>query len=250
MFKIITSLAMFFTALVTSGQVTETRNVSTFNKIEIADGVEVIFTQSPQTSLKAEASDALGLSTLLTQTDGKTLKISCNGNMCESVKVYLSAPEILAIKATSASKVVFTDKIDTRKLNLSLAAGSTFRGIVKSEGAVNLKGKSGSVFNIRVDSKSLSGNFQSGAKVNLSGTSGDVAIHTADDALCNARNFRTENVSVKAGGNSSVQISVKDAIAVDVAGEATVAYFGLPETAVLNPEAVIVSNQRTSVTQN
>ena len=250
MFKIITSLAMFFAGLVANGQVSETRNVSTFNKIEITDGVEVIYTQSQEISVKAEASDGLGLSTLLTQTDGNTLKISCNGNLCETAKVYISAPEIISMRAAKDSKIIVVDRMNTKKFALSLASGSTFNGIVKAAGAVSLKGKSGSVFNILVESAAFHGNFQGGSKVNLSGNSQNAAIRTTDNTLCNARNFKTENVSVKATDESTVFVSVREEIAVEVAGNATVRYFGLPEKTSLNPEAVTVSNPRSSITQN
>lgn len=250
MLKIITSLVVFLAGLTSNGQVSETRTVSTFNKIEITDGVEVIYTQSENTSLKAEASDALGLSTLLTQNDGNTLKISCNGNRNENVKVYVSSPEIISVKASKESKVIFADRVDTKKFALSLNSGSEFRGIVNSESAINLKGKAGSIFNIRIDSQTLYGNFQSGTKVNLSGKSGDASIRTTGNALCSARNFKTDNVNVKAGDESTVEVSVHEAIAVDVTDQASVKYFGLPAKAKLNLEAVTVSNPKSSVTQN
>lgn len=249
MFKIITSLAMFFANLA-AGQTTETRQISAFSKIEVSDGVEVIFTQSPQTSLKAEVSDAPGLSMLLTRNDGKTLKIGCARNMCEKIKVYVSSPDLVSIKASNESKVVFANAIDTEKFSLSLASGSAFSGMVKAEGAVNLKGESGSVFNIRIESRWLYGNFQSGTKVNLSGNGGEVAIRTSDNAFCSARNFKTDKVSIKAAGQSSVEVSVKQAIAVDISDEATVKYFGLPGKTAFSPDAVTLVNPKLSVTQN
>jgi hypothetical protein len=251
MLKIITSLTLFVTGMLANVQ-SETRTVSSFNKLEITDGVEIIFTQSDNYSVRAEASDGLGLSTLLTESKNNTLKISCNGNLNETVRVYVSAPEIISVKAGKNSKIVFTDQLSTNTFDLSLASGATFNGSVKSAGETVLRGKSGSVFNIRLETGALAANFQSGAKVNLSGTSGKTSIRTSDNSLCSARNFRAGKAHVKATGNSSVIISVKEEIAVDVNDDATVKYFGFPGKTSVNPEAVAVSvgNMKSLITQN
>jgi hypothetical protein len=253
MFKIITALTMSVIGLLANAQTTETRDVSPFNKIEITDGVEVIYTQSDHFSLRAETSDALGLSTLLTESKDNTLKITCNGNLCETAKVYLSAPEIVSVKAHRNSKMTVSDRMHTSKLSVVLASGSIFNGVVKSEGPTNLKGKSGSIFNIRVETTSLDGSFQSGAKVNLSGNSEKTVLRTSDNALCNARNFIAGKVSVKSIGNSSVLISAENEIAVEVSDEATVRYFGMPGKVSVNPEAVATAERLshgTLVTEN
>jgi hypothetical protein len=251
MLKIITSLTLFVTGMLANVQ-SETRTVSSFNKLEITDGVEIIYTQSDNYSVRAEASDGLGLSTLLTESKNHTLKISCNGNLSETVRVYVSAPEIISLKAGKNSKIVFTDQVSTSKFDLTLASGATFKGSVNSAGETSLRGKSGAVFNIRLETDALAANFQGGAKVNLSGTSGKTFIRTSDNALCSAQNFKAEKLQVKATGNSTVVISVKEEIAVEVNDFATVKYFGFPDKTSVNPEAVSMStgNLKSLVTQN
>ncbi len=241
---------MLITGLLANAQVSETRDVSTFNKIEITDGVELIYTQSDTFSLKAEASDGLGLSTLLTKSENNTLRITCKGNLCEAAKVYVSAPELVSIKASRNSKVVVLDKLKTEKIALSLASGAQFRGNVNAEGLINLKAKSGAVFNIRVEAGSLHGNFQDDAKVNLSGNSGKTIIRAGNNALCSARNFKSGRVDVMASDNASITVSVLDEIAVEVGGDAMVRYFGFPGKTSLNPEAVTIGNPKSLVTQN
>lgn len=238
MLKIITALTAALASLFASAQ-TEIRNVSSFNKLEITDGVEVIYTQGETFSLKAEASDALGLATLLTESKNKTLKISCDGNGCELAKVYITAPEIVSIKAGRNSKVVVVDRMTAGKFELNLASNSTFNGIVTA-GETTLKGRSGSIFNIRLTTGAVTGNFQSGAKVNLSGTADKSEISTSGNALCNARNFITKKVNVIANGNAEVIVSANEKIEINVSDEASVRYFGMPSTTSVNPEAITI----------
>lgn len=238
MLKIITALTAALASLFANAQ-TETRNVSPFNKLEITDGVEVIYTQSDTFSLKAEASDALGLATLLTESKNKTLRISCDGNGCEMAKVYVTAPEIVSIKAGRDSKVIIADRMTAGKFELNLNSNATFNGIVTT-GAAVLKGRSGAIFNIRLTANSVNANFQSGAKVNLSGTSDKSVIRTTDNALCNARNFINKSVTVIAGNDAEVIVSANEKIEINVSDEASVRYFGLPKTASVNPEAIAI----------
>lgn len=239
MLKIITALTAALATLFANAQ-TETRNVSSFNKLEITDGVEVIYTQGDTYSLKAEASDALGLATLLTESKNKTLKISCAGNGCEMAKVYITAPEIVSIKASRDSKVIVADRMTAGKFELNLTSNATFNGIVTTEEAT-LKGRSGAIFNIRLMTGSIVGNFQSGAKVNLSGTADKSEIRTTDNALCNARNFIAKNVLVNADNNAEVLVSANEKIEINVSDEASVRYFGLPKTTSVNPEAITIA---------
>lgn len=242
MLRIITSLTLLAVGLFANAQVKETRTVSPFTKIEITDGVELIFTQNDNYTLRVETTDGIGLSSLKTSNDSGVLKVSCKGNGCEPVKVYVTSPVLAGIKASKNAHFAMTNPLHSKDFSAMLTSGATFNGIVKAEGIASLKAKSNSVFNIRVESDALNGNFQSGARVNLSGKSKNVKINTGDDALCNARNFITDSVSITAGDTSHVMVSTTDAIQVIVAEFATVKYFGFPSKVSINPEAIASSN--------
>src|SRR5690606_12367187 len=194
MLKIITSLTAALVGLLANAQTTETRNISPFNKIEITDGVEGIYTQGKSYSVTAEATD---LAALLTQSQNQTLAISCNGNACKTSRVYVTSPEIESSNAVRRSKINVKDRIQPPYFSLNLASGATFNGIVSATNAT-LKGKSDAVFNIRLKADVVSAQFQSGAKVNLSGEAAKSTIVSYGNALCNARNFITSETEVTA----------------------------------------------------
>lgn len=237
MFKIITLATAALIGLLANAQVTETRNVSPFNKLEITDGVEIIYTQGDQFTIRAEASDALGLSTLLTESKNNTLKITCKGNLCETAKVFVTAPEITSITASRNAQVTVADGIKTNAFSMTLASGATFRGNVYAD-KTQLVAKSGTIMNLRLETVSVTGRFQNNAKVNLSGKSESADIRTFGSALCLARNFKSGSTAVKASGNASMEVSAIDAIDVEVTDDAVVRYFGFPQKTTVNPEAV------------
>ncbi len=236
MFKIITSAAAALIGLLANAQVSETRNVSPFNKIEITDGVEIIYTQSDQFSIKAEASDALGLATLLTESKNNTLKISCNGNLCETAKVYVSAPQIAAFKASRDAHIRITGNMHADELSLSLSGASLKGNIVAAR--TTLKAKSGAVVNLRLETTSLSVVVQNNAKVNLCGTASESDIRSYGNALCLARNLKSAKGVIKASGTASVEVCTLDEIDVEVTDSALVRYFGFPFKTTVNPDSV------------
>jgi len=236
MFKFITAAAAALIGLLANAQVSESRNVSPFNKVEITDGVEIIYTQSEQFSIRAEASDALGLSTLLTESKNNTLKISCDGNLCETAKVFVSAPQIVSFKASRNAHINVIGGMKAETLSLSLSDASLKGNIFARE--TTLKAKSGSVVNLRLESASLQATVQSGAKVNLCGTAKESDIRSYGNALCLARNFKSNKGIVKASGSASVEVCALDEINVEVTDAAMVRYFGFPFKTTVNPEAM------------
>ena len=236
MFKIISTVAAALIGLLANAQAQETRTVLSFNKLEITDGVEVIYTQGETFSVEAEASDALGLSTLLTESKNETLTISCKGNCSETVKVYVAAPQLASVKA-SRNAGLTTTGIRSPQFKLSLTSGAFFKGNVYAD-QTQIRTKSGAVLNLRLETGTLEATFLNGSKVNLSGTADKADVRSSGNTLCMARNFKSRNNIVKAGGTASVEVCAVTELVVEVHDEASVRYFGLPEKTIINPEAV------------
>jgi len=236
MFKIITTLTMFLLGLLAQAQVTETRTITPFSKIEITDGVALVFTQSDEIGLSAEASDALGLTSITTEVTGNVLKIGSKGNMNEPGKVYVSAHGITAISARKHSTITLANTLESKNISIALASGSVFSGSIKAQD-ISLKAKSGAVMNVFATSATLTGNFKSKAKVNLSGISEMAEINTNTAALCYARNFRSGKVAVNVGDYSSVMINANGYLNIHVAETGKVTYFGSPEKVTMQEDA-------------
>ena len=94
MLKIITTLSLFLIGMLAKGQEAENRELSSFSKVEVKNGIEVIYTESKMPFLRVEAENVSVLKNLITEVKGKTLKIYLlkkedQTTLENTIKVYL-----------------------------------------------------------------------------------------------------------------------------------------------------------------
>lgn len=242
MLKIITTLTLILIGLVAKSQEVENRKVSDFSRVEVRNGIELIYTESDQLSLQIESPNNTVTSNLVTEVDGKTLKIYLpKGKDCSKskglVKVYLYSKNVAFFKASLYSKIIVTNQISTLNSTVVLNSESVFNGNIKNEGKTKIVGERGTVFNGKIETQILKGNFKDNAKANITGMAIKANLLTNDTALCNAKNFIARSLSITADGNAMVIIHSDSKIIVNVADKAKVTYTGLPQKIQLNEEA-------------
>ncbi|MDR6967995.1 hypothetical protein J2X31_002009 [Flavobacterium arsenatis] len=236
MLKLIITVTMFMTALLCQAQVSETRKVERFSKIEVASGIELHYKESEEASVKIETNEG-NLKDVFTEVEGETLRISSTEN-AENVKVYLATKDVESFKASSKSRILFENTIHTENISIVLESGAYFKGYLKSKGLTNIETEKNSEFNGRIETASFVGNFKSHSKVNISGNAEKATIKSAMKSYCNARNFLTKNTEVDSD-NSIVIITSKNKINVNATDNAKVTYFGSPKKASIENKYLI-----------
>lgn len=236
MLKLIITVTMFMTALLAQAQVSETRKMENFSKIEVASGIELCYKESQEASLKVEAKEG-SLTDIITEVDGATLRIFTNGKT-KNVRVYVSAKDVESFKASSKSRIVFENIVNTENISITLESGAYFKGYIKSNSFVNVETDTDTEFNGRIETVSFIGDFKNKSKVNLSGHAKNALIEAGTKAYCNAKNFLTENTEVNSD-NSIVIITSKNKINVNATDHASVTYFGSPTKASIENEYLI-----------
>ena len=241
MLKIITTLTVFLIGILAKGQVTENRNVSAFSKVTVAHGIELIYTENPSTSLQIETGSQTALNEIITEVHGKTLKIAMEKGIQipsnETVKVYLSVQNIVALEAHSKAKITIIDQFNAKHLNILLDSGATLTGNIKTLEKTKLYADNGTVFNGKIETKILKGNFKSNARINLTGKAENASFVTSDSALMSAKNFSANTINLNANGKSIAMIHANTNVALNVTDDARVSYTGLPQNIELNDEA-------------
>ena len=73
MLKFIITTAL--TGIISRAQVSENRKIGDFSKIEVESGIELFYMESDENSIRVEGDSKYGLDSVITETDGKTLRI-------------------------------------------------------------------------------------------------------------------------------------------------------------------------------
>ncbi len=150
--------------------VTETRDIrEDFDRVKVGQGIELYITQDSKTSLVVKADENLQ-DLIRTEVKNGVLVISSKRNIrrAKSKRVYLSAPTINGIKATSGSDVFSENTITADIFDLSTSSGADARIEVKAE-TVNTSSSSGADLRIKGSANYHTAKASSGASIKAFG---------------------------------------------------------------------------------
>lgn len=172
--------------------VTEKRNTGNFNGISVSQGIEVDL-KSGETNVVAETDDNV-MRFLETEVVNGTLRIRLSGhNSYNNVhfKVYVSAPEINRLTASSASEI---DAIDVLRSGDDIKLSSSSAGHITAE----------------INAPGVSAESSSGGGMKLTGRTRDFKATVSSGANLEAEDLLSENTIVNAssGGHAYVHASV------------------------------------------
>jgi hypothetical protein len=241
MLKIITTLTIFLFGMLVKAQVSESRNVSEFSKVEVAQGIELIYNEKNVPSLEIETNNEATLKNIITEVRGETLKIYLKKGAempsNEMIKVYLTAQDVVALAAHSKAKITIMDQMNAKNLSILLDSGASLTGNIKTLGKTKLHATNETVFNGKIETNVLKGNFKGNTKINLTGNAKKASFQTKDSAFLSAKNFIASTIGLNATGKSVAKLHAKNNIALHVTDEAKVSYTGFPGRIELNEEA-------------
>ena len=242
---------MTMLAFVSNAQVSEHRETGKFSKIEVQSGIELVYTQGEEFSIKPEATNLADLKNIITEVNGKTLKIYYpkkeeNPKEEKVLKVYVSGNNVNVFKAISKAKIVFKNNVNAEEIAINVASGASFNGILSKNKKMTLKASSGATLIVTVDTDYLKGNFKGGAAVSLAGNAEQVYLNTSSGAFCTAKNLKSEAVSVNATTLSSILIHVDGKFKAISDANSSITYFGNPTEVTLAENTFLVTNKKTT----
>lgn len=146
--------------------VTEERSIDeNFDRVKVGQGIELYITQDSKTSLVVKADENLH-KLIRTEVENGVLKISSKRNIrrAKSKRIYLSAPVINGIKATSGSDVFTENVITADTFDASTSSGADARIHVNAE-TVNTSSSSGADLRIKGKSQYHNASASSGSSI-------------------------------------------------------------------------------------
>ncbi|WP_185965593.1 GIN domain-containing protein [Flavobacterium zepuense] len=224
------------TGLITLGahaQVTEDRQAYDVTKIDVKNGIEVIFTQNDTLALKVETGTAQNLSSIATEYDGNTLRIYIKGQENNSTatytqaRVYVAQKNVTVFKAAGAASIKLPNDTNFEQVSISLASGSSFIGHIQAAGSCSIKASGGAGFRGKVVTDSFKGDATNGGYIKLMGQATTASIYCSGGSV-QAGKFVCNRADVFAKNASSVFIGAGASIKADADSSSSITYYGDP----------------------
>ena len=185
---------------------TQTRNVATFDGLNVSGIFKVIFTQGEPQSVKIETDDNL-MDKVVTEVHNGVLEISTKGNHINNptrMVAYITAKTLTSLKMSGVSKLTATNKLVAPKLKIDLSGASN----------VTL---SANISNVNCN---LSGT----AKFDIEGSGDQLTADLSGTAKLTASKFEIKDAKVDASGVGSASINATKSVSLDASGVSKINY--------------------------
>lgn len=190
--------------------VSEEREVSDFNKIDIAGAYEVFISQGNQEKIELSADENL-MEYIETDVKGKTLKISSQENLNSDspLEVYITIKNLEEITTSGAVEITSKEQLKLDEL------------AVDASGASEL--------DISILTSNLEIEMSGASETKLDGEADNLSIEISGAGELNAKALKTNNTSIDISGAGSAVVFAKESLKIEVSGAGSVQYKGDPK---------------------
>ncbi|SKB33312.1 head GIN domain-containing protein [Daejeonella lutea] len=198
-------------------QVSETRDVGSFTRVETSGSIKVILKQGPVNSLKITADDNI-MKELETYVRGNRLIIDLDGSFCDvgPITVFVTSKEYQGIEASGAVEILGDGKLTVNDFDLDLSGSS------KVDLEINAA-------NVKTSSSGASEIF-------LKGQAGSHELDLSGSSSVDALDFVVGRYRIESSGASDSRINVLNELEISSSGSSDVQYRGNP-TKIKNDES-------------
>jgi hypothetical protein len=185
--------------------ITQTRDLATFDGLNVTAIFKVIFTQGEPQSIKIETDENL-VDKVITEVNGGILTLSTRGSINNPTKinVYITAKDLKSLDMSGASKFTSTNKINTPKLKIELSGISA--ATLSSDAAV-----------VNCDLSGVS-------KLDLEGSGDQLTADISGTAKLIASKFEVKDVKVEVSGVGTATVNATKSIDLDASGASNIKY--------------------------
>lgn len=188
----------------------EERTVTSFNKIDISGGFEVILNQGKEEKLELEVDENL-LELITTETKNNNLIIKSDKSIgdAKSLKLYITVVNLEDIDVSGA--VELTNK-------------GTFEGEILEIGVSG----AGDI-DLKLEVEELKMDMSGASETNLAGKAHHFEIEISGAGELNAEKLKTRNAIIDISGAGSAIVHAKKTLNIEVSGAGSVKYKGNPK---------------------
>ena len=238
-----------------SGEIiTESRNVSNFDRVEVCCGMELYLTQNGTETLQIEADDNI-LPEIETRVVDQKLEIlyldnnSINYQPTQPVRIYLTTTDIQAVSISgggildvesissnsfelelSGGSNADIDRLEADSIHVNVSGGGDFQSNFINTGAIDLELSGASDAWIDdISTNNIVVNCSGGGKVEIIGSAESSEIEMSGGGDFNAKDLQINTLVIHISGGGSATVWVVDRLDVNLSGGSSLAYYGQPE---------------------
>lgn len=204
------NIGNFGTGVKGNGEVvTETRKITDdFTEVSASEGLQVYVTQASNFKIEVEADDNV-IDLIGTDIKNGKLRIHAIENIGRATKkIYVSLPEVTALKSSSGALLNAEESIKADKLEIDSSSGS--------------------ILEVEVVANDLEIDASSGANLDISGRTDNLYVDGSSGANIDAKDLQTKTCDADASSGSNVSINVSNRLVADASSGGNIAYAGEP----------------------
>lgn len=201
-----------------NGQVTEeSRNVSEdFTTVYASEGLDVFVSQGDDYEILVEADENI-IDLIGTDIEDGKLKIHAIENIGRATKkVYVTLPEVDALKSSSGADLIAQTLIKSDKIVLDASSGSDIE--------------------VEVLANEVEADASSGADIKVSGKTDTLYADASSGSDIKARNLTAKTCTADASSGADISVNVSEKLTADASSGADISYTG--EAAVTKKKSV------------
>jgi len=221
---IIVSLALF-SAMSYAGQpISQNREVSGFDKIQVNGAYDLYITQGKEFSLRVEAEPEV-LEKIQTEVKDGRLKVSDMKHKIrigvfksKTRKIYVTLPELKELCINGSSDIKGQNKFKTGDLSL----------VVNGSGDIELE----------LEARDIDASIRGSGDIKLKGSADSFNISIAGSGDVSTYELTSQKASISINGAGDCRVNASQELAVNIAGSGDVSYQGSPKVVTKNVSGV------------
>jgi len=190
--------------------VSETREITgDFTEVSASEGLNVYVVQADDFNIEVEADENV-IELIGTDIKNGKLRIHAHENIGNATKkIYVSLPEVTALKASSGTQLRTETAVESNRLEVD--------------------GSSGAQLQLELTANDLEIDASSGANLNISGKADRADVDVSSGGNINAKDLMLKSCTADASSGGNLKIQVSDELTADASSGGNIGYSGNPK---------------------
>lgn len=208
---------------------TANRKLSSFSKISVGEGIEVILQKDSVEGVTIETEN-IAVEDVLTEVDGGELRIHLEGDNHRNVdvKVYVTYKMLNGVSVSSAASISAKEKITAGEdFEIGASSAGDLALEVQAED-VEVNVSSSGEANLTVTASTLEANVSSAGEISISGFADYAEVQTSSSGEFNGLDFSADEAELQASSGADIKVTVNERMNARASSGGSIRYKGAP----------------------